>query len=70
MQDKPCRLTLWLLRQTYPWLHILILGVRMAIADQPQQQHLQLALQFRLYRINFAGLLELAIDLTQPEFWI
>ncbi|NJN88210.1 MAG: hypothetical protein HC881_20355 [Leptolyngbyaceae cyanobacterium SL_7_1] len=46
------------------------MGVRMAIADQPQKQHLQLHLWFRLYRINFANLLELAIDLTQPEFWI
>jgi hypothetical protein len=66
---KTCRLTFWLLRKTYPWMHVVILVV-MATASRDTQQRQQIRLWRTLDKIDFSGLLAIAIELSQPEFWI
>lgn len=66
---KTYRLTFWLLRKTYPWMHVVILVV-MVTASRDTQQRQQIRLWRTLYNIDFSKLLAIAIELSQPEFWI
>ncbi|UBF24611.1 hypothetical protein K9N68_23450 [Kovacikia minuta CCNUW1] len=65
------RFPFWLLRKTYPCMHILILSIcLLSSRGAHQQQWQQLRLWFVICKIDFSALMMLAIDLTQPEFWV
>jgi hypothetical protein len=69
MQFLPFCFRFWILRKTYPWMHIAILGWRVIASGNPRSQQMA-EVWFRVYKIDFSQLLAIAIELSQPEFWI
>ncbi|GAB4153167.1 MAG: hypothetical protein Fur0046_33070 [Cyanobacteria bacterium J069] len=68
-------LWLWALRQTYPWGGLaLLLGRllwgRLLWGPDERRSRERLRLWRLWLRVDFANLLAIAIDLTQPEFWV
>lgn len=64
------RFPFWLLRKTYPWMHIAILSLAVITSRNTQRQQQLVRLWLTVYKIDFSALLALAIDLAQPEFWV
>lgn len=56
-------------RLTYPWLPLVIILWRMAISTGVNRSRAQMRFWMLLARIDFANLLAIAIDMTQPEYW-
>jgi hypothetical protein len=59
----------WLLRKTYPWMHIALLAL-WVIAFRDTRIRQQSRLWRTLYKIDFSVLGAIAIELSQPQFWI
>jgi hypothetical protein len=65
-----CKLLWRLIRVTYPWVPIVITLWQMATRTDRYRSRAQVKF-WRLYsRIDFATLLSIAIDLSQPEYWV
>jgi len=65
-----CKLFWQIVRRTYPWLPLVITLCRAACSRGNNRLRAQIRF-WKLYsQINFANLLAIAIDLTQPEFWV
>lgn len=65
-----CCLSWRLLRRTYPWLPLLLLGSRTLMGLNVLPDRDRLRCWYLLYRIDFANLLAIAIELIQPEYWL
>lgn len=70
MLTKPCHLWFRLIRKTYPWLSLLIQAKRVLFAGSVEQMREQVRFWTIFYKLDFANLLAIAIDLIQPEFWV
>ncbi len=58
------------MRRTYPWIPLAIVLWRAAGATGRDRLRAQIKF-WKLYsRIDFAGLLAIAMELIQPEFWV
>ncbi|MBD2342963.1 hypothetical protein H6G18_02215 [Anabaena subtropica FACHB-260] len=59
-----------LIRNTYPWLSLLIQARRVMFSCGNQKIREQVRFWQLFYRVDFASLLAIAIELIQPEFWV
>jgi hypothetical protein len=59
-----------LLRRSYPWLPLLLLGSRTLIRLNASSHRDRLRCWWLLYRIDFANLLAIAMEMIQPEYWL
>jgi hypothetical protein len=59
-----------LIRNTYPWLSLLIQTRRVIFSCGNHQIREQVRFWQLFYRLDFASLLAIAIELTQPEYWV
>jgi hypothetical protein len=65
-----CKLLWRIVRLSYPWFSLVITLWRMATGTDVHRSRARVKF-WRLYsRINFAALLSIAIDLSQPEYWV
>lgn len=65
-----CKLFWQFLRRTYPWIPLAIALWRATGLAGHDRQRAQIKF-WKLYsRIDFAGLLAIAIEMIQPEFWV
>lgn len=70
MSRFQCCWMLWLLRSTYPWLHLPLRSWQ-AIAAPPSQRSRRWArVWVTVYHIDFAALLAFGMEMVQPEFWL
>ncbi|MCG6133802.1 MAG: hypothetical protein MET45_03925 [Nostoc sp. LLA-1] len=67
---KPSQIWFRLIRRTYPWLPLIIQTRRVIFACDNQQVREQVRFWRLFYQLDFAGLIAIAIDLIQPEFWV
>ncbi|MEA5566704.1 hypothetical protein [Anabaena sp. UHCC 0399] len=70
MLTKPCHLWFRLIRKTYPWLSLVIQGRRVIFAASVEQMRERVRFWILFYKLDFANLLAIAIELIQPEFWL
>lgn len=69
MLKKHCYLWLRLIRKTYPWLSLVIQARRVMLAGGVEQMRERVRFWVLFYKLDFANLLAIAIELIQPEFW-
>ncbi|YAF94091.1 MAG: hypothetical protein AB3A66_15860 [Nodularia sp. CChRGM 3473] len=67
---QPSHIWFRLIRHTYPWLPLLIQARRVIFSCGTHQIREQVRFWRLFYRLDFASLLAIAIDLIQPEFWV
>lgn len=65
-----CRLYWRMVRLTYPWLPLLIMGWRTLTTHGNQRNLAQVRFWLLFNRIDFANLIAIALDLIQPEYWV
>ena len=70
MGTLTCRIWFWMLRKTYPWMHLVLLGLQVLMVGHPQRQIKQIQFWRTVYKIDFAALLTLVMEIVQPEFWL
>lgn len=70
MPLKTLRFSFWLLRKTYPWMHIVMRCWQAIASKNTQRRQKQFRLWLTVYKIDFSALLAFGSDLIQPEFWI
>ncbi|AFY47838.1 hypothetical protein Nos7524_1980 [Nostoc sp. PCC 7524] len=70
MLKKSCYLWFRLIRKTYPWLSLVIQARRVIFASGVERMREQVQFWMLFYKLDFANLLAIAIDLIQPEFWV
>lgn len=58
-----------LIRKLYPWLPLAMIGWRMTLAREPQRLYEQVRFWNLLFKVDFATLLEIALDMIHPEYW-
>jgi len=63
------RLYWQVVRRTYPWIPLVQTAWQALMTKGTEHDHALLRCWILLYRIDMAGLMALAIDLTQPEYW-
>lgn len=56
-------------RRTYPWMPLLILGWRVLITQGNPHDRTLIRFWMLVYRLDLAGLMAIAMDLIQPEYW-
>ncbi|HEY9803296.1 MAG TPA: hypothetical protein V6D25_23330 [Leptolyngbyaceae cyanobacterium] len=59
-----------LLRNTYPWLSLLRQARRVMFSGGNDTIRQQLRFWRLFYQVDFANLIAIAIELSQPEFWV
>lgn len=70
MLTQPCCFWFRFLRKTYPWLSLLIQARRVIFSGGTEQMRQQVRFCILFYKLDFANLLAIAIELIQPEFWV
>lgn len=70
MLKKSCYLWFRLIRNTYPWLSLAIQARRVIFAGGVERTREQVRFWILFYKLDFANLSAIAIDLIQPEFWV
>jgi hypothetical protein len=68
--NKICFIWFRLLRNTYPWLCLLIQARRVVFSCGYEQIRQKVRFWRLFYQVDFANLLAIAIELSQPEFWV
>lgn len=64
-----CRLYWRIVRLTYPWVPLCVVGWKTITSAGIQRNLAQVRFWILLNRIDFANLLAIALDLIQPEYW-
>ncbi|MDX2232757.1 MAG: hypothetical protein NW220_24210 [Leptolyngbyaceae cyanobacterium bins.349] len=59
-----------ILRRTYPWLPWMLITWQILVTHRDQRDRVLLRWWSLLYRLDWANLLAIAMDMIQPEYWM